>query len=69
MRIIATFLFGIFVGVLSMTGNNTDPDGPLDNTGISSIVVEYENGEWTELRGSGRFTTINEWEGITGYDN
>jgi len=38
-------------------------NGPTDNTGKTSIVVEYDNGDWCELRGPARFTLLNEWEG------
>jgi len=31
---------------------------PVDTTGRTSIVVEFENGDWVELRGPGRFEAL-----------
>jgi hypothetical protein len=31
---------------------------PVDTTGRTSIIVEFENGDWVELRGPGRFEAL-----------
>lgn len=31
---------------------------PIDTTGKTSIIVEFENGDWVELRGPARFEAL-----------
>lgn len=37
----------------------TDLSGPVDNTGRDSIVIEFDNDGWCELRGPARFNVFD----------
>lgn len=72
MKMFPYILLGAIIGMVPVILDkldSNDSDGPTDNTGRTSIVVEYENGDWCELRGPGRFTLLNEWEACSDYDN
>lgn len=62
MRYVAVAMFGLVVG-LALPNH---PDKPVDDTGRTSIVVEYDCDGWVELRGPARFTLLNEWEARDG---
>ncbi len=45
---------------------------PTDMSGRTSIIVimgNKDSGNWVELRGPGRFEALEEFGGITGYDD
>jgi len=43
------------------------PNLPIDNTGRTSIIVDYDNEGWCELRGPARYRVLDEWEAYDGY--
>ena len=54
--------FGATIGLLTGAWIVANPDSPMDETGCTSIVIDYPNGDWCELRGPGRFRLLDEWE-------
>jgi hypothetical protein len=38
-----------------------DYDSPIDISGRTSIVIDFDNGDWAEIRGPGRFRVLDEW--------
>lgn len=59
-------LLGVAIMGIGLVWARPNPDRPIDSTGRTSIVVEYENGDWCELRGPGRFQLLDEWEDCGG---
>jgi hypothetical protein len=73
MRIVLLSLIVAIVGCTSPAADRIERsvrearDGPTDNTGRTSIVVEFTNGDWCELRGPGRFRLLDEWNECDGH--
>ncbi len=59
-----TFLFmAAVVFIVLMIRPVPDDSGPIDTTGKTSIIVEFDNGDWCELRGPGRFEALEHFGG------
>ena len=53
----ACVVVAFFIGYARGT-NNIDPDAPVDPACETSIIVDFDNGDWVELRGPGRFEAL-----------